>query len=64
MKFVSCDVCASVYDQDKIAFLYDKFLDSEDEEERQTAHDFAEWDGSRYIPFHLCPICGGRILKE
>jgi hypothetical protein len=59
IELISCDGCGVLLDGSKLPFPYDI-------EARDGSVDLekAMWNGSNYVPFVLCPVCGAKVLKE
>lgn len=61
MKFISCNSCGTVLDQDKLNFADDMYNDDD-----CIAEDVADYDGTRkgfylYVP---CPVCQEKVFKQ
>jgi hypothetical protein len=58
IELISCDGCGVLLDGSKLPFA-DNIYNCDGSVDLEKA----AWDGSNYVPFVLCPVCGAKVLK-
>lgn len=58
MNLTSC-TCGVVLDKDKLDFPCDIY-----NEEGNLDYELATWDGSDWVVYCKCPVCGAKILEK